>query len=82
MELVVILNWCTLQGKSIAAYMRDVNEFPYCLSVSGDAVGWTNDMDRALYYMPFGEFIVKSGKYYETTISAETSENLPNQEKA
>lgn len=61
-ELVRILHWCTLQGKSVPKHMLEVMAFPYCVSVSGANVGWTAGMSRALYYMAFSEFLTKSGQ--------------------
>lgn len=59
-ELHCILKWCDEAGKHVSDFMRSVQSFPYCLSVSGDVVGWTDQMDRALYYMPFAEFVAET----------------------
>ena len=36
--------------------LRPKYEFPLCISVNGDLLGWTNLMDRALYYIPYETF--------------------------
>lgn len=56
-EMFYILKWCERQGKKVSGWMYDHNEFPFCISVSGGIVGWTDRMDRALYYKPFSEFL-------------------------
>jgi len=56
-ELCYVLEWCELNGKHTSKFMYSVDSFPICLSVDGDMVGWTDRMDRALYYKPFLEFI-------------------------
>jgi hypothetical protein len=58
-ELLYVLEWCKLQNKKIGAFMHDIEVFPYNLSVHSEVVGWTDLMDRALYYMPFREFLDK-----------------------
>ena len=57
MELAYLLAWCDENNKDVAHFMREVTDFPYCLSLNGEIVGWTNQMDRALYYKPFSEFL-------------------------
>ena len=56
-ELCYILEWCELNGKLATEQMYSVDSFPICVSVHGDTVGWTDLMDRALYYKPFLEFV-------------------------
>ena len=56
-ELLYVLEWCKLKGKSISDHILKQDKFPYCLSVRGDIVGWTDLMDRALYYKSFSEFV-------------------------
>lgn len=56
-ELLYVLEWCKLKGKSISDYMLKQDKFPYCLSVRSDIVGWTDSMDRAFYYKSFSEFV-------------------------
>ena len=55
-ELAYVLSWCKSEKKRIGKHMIHREDFPYCLSVKGDTVGWTGSMDRALYYMPFDAF--------------------------
>ena len=56
-ELFSVLDWCEMKQKLTASYMHNVINFPMCFAVDGDVVGWTNQMDRALYYKPFAEFL-------------------------
>ena len=58
-ELLYVLEWCKLQNKKIGSFMYDIEVFPYNLFVHSEVVGWTDLMDRALYYMPFREFLDK-----------------------
>jgi hypothetical protein len=51
-----VLSWAEEAGKNTAPYMWTNSTFPYCLSVSGDIVGWTKEMDRALNYQPYSSF--------------------------
>ena len=56
-EMFYVLKWCERMGKKVSRWMYDRNEFPFCVSVNGDIVGWTDQMDRALYYKPFEEYV-------------------------
>ena len=60
-ELLYVLEWCKLQNKKVGEFMYQVTDFPYNLSVHSEFVGWTNLMDRALYYISFREFLDKYG---------------------
>jgi len=55
-ELAYLISWCKEAGKG-EPYLGDVEKFPFCVSVSGELAGWTDRMDRALYYKPFSEFL-------------------------
>ena len=57
MELAYLLAWCDENNKEVAHFMREVTDFPYCISLNSDVVGFTKQMDRALYYKPFSEFL-------------------------
>ena len=53
-ELSYIIEWC--EAKDILPpYLGERKDYPIAASANGE--GWTNHMDRALYYMPFVEFI-------------------------
>ena len=56
-ELAYIMAWCVKMRKSITPFVSGYDVFPFCISVSGQIVGWTDRMDRALYYKPFMEFV-------------------------
>lgn len=58
-ELLYVLEWCIAKNKKISDFMYKVDSFPFNLSVYAEIVGWTDLMDRALYYMPFREFLDK-----------------------
>ena len=58
-ELLYVLEWCKLQNKKTSDSMYNIDDFPYNLFVDSKVVGWTDLMDRALYYMPFHEFLDK-----------------------
>jgi len=66
-ELCYVLKWAERQGKSVSRWMYDhvfdANNQHFCLSLSGDVVGWQDRMDRALYYKPFSEFLDE--KYHD-----------------
>ena len=53
-EVSYIENWCEI-NKVLPPFMGKVEKFPIALSVNGG--GWTNMMDRALYYVKFKDFI-------------------------
>jgi hypothetical protein len=57
-ELAYILEWCRSESKHVADFLEDFAtlDFPFCVAVKGDVVGWTTSMDRVLYYMPFQVF--------------------------
>lgn len=56
-ELFYVLKWCERVGKDVSGWMYDRSEFPFCISVHGQIVGWTDLMDRALYYKSFEEYV-------------------------
>jgi len=56
-ELEYVIAWCDIKGKQVADYMRAQEKFPYCLSVTGDIVGWIDRMDWAVYYIDFMTFV-------------------------
>ena len=56
-ELFYILKWCERVGKDVGGWMYDNGGYPFCISVHGNIVGWTDKMDRALHYKPFAEFL-------------------------
>lgn len=58
-EQSYVLSWCESNKMIIQDYMKSNDKFPYCLSVYGDVVGHLREMDRALYYMSFTEFMGK-----------------------
>jgi len=55
-ELAYIESWCKENGKG-APWLGEREIFPFCVSVAGELAGWTDKMDRALYYMPFRDFM-------------------------
>lgn len=55
-ELAYIRSWCKQAGKG-NPYLGDAESFPFCVSTAGEQAGWTDRMDRALYYKPFSEFL-------------------------
>lgn len=61
-ELLYVLEWCKSQHKIVGGFLYGVDEFPFHLSVYSKVVGWVDEMDRALYYMPFREFLDKIEK--------------------
>jgi len=60
-ELWYVLKWAERQGKHVAKWMYDhvfnSDNTVFCISTAGDMVGWTDQMDRSLYYKPFDEFL-------------------------
>jgi hypothetical protein len=56
-ELAYVLAWCDEQGKEVAGFMRTINKFPFCLGVSSKIVSWVDEMDRAVYYVDFMDFL-------------------------
>ena len=56
-EIQRVLRWAHKQNKSINDFYYEIDTFPFCLSVHGPFVGWTNSMKRGFYYKPFNEFI-------------------------
>ena len=56
-ELFYILKWCERIGKDVGGWMYNNDGYPFCISVHGKIVGWTDKLDRALYYKPFSEFL-------------------------
>ena len=56
-ELMYLLEWAEEKSMSISDYMWSRYKFPYCLSFSDKIVGWTDQMDRNLYYKSFDEFL-------------------------
>ncbi len=61
-ELNKVLNWCKEKDKIIIDWFNKVEKFPLCISVASDIVGWTDKMDRALYYKPFEDFLKDIGE--------------------
>lgn len=59
-ERTIVLNWAESKGKIVSTSIKKI-KLPLCVSVDGKIVGWTNEMDRALYYMSFEEFMTKKG---------------------
>jgi hypothetical protein len=53
-EFAYIQKWCESQGKRL---LFNPKSFPICVSVADELVGWTDHMDRALYYKSFDEFL-------------------------
>ena len=53
-ELAYILAWCEMQDVS-PPWLGDREDYPIALSPNGG--GWTGDMDRAIYYVRFIDFI-------------------------
>ncbi len=53
-EFVYILQWCKDAGL-LPPYIGNYDDFPIALSVNGG--GWTNYMDRAVYYIRFKDFV-------------------------
>jgi hypothetical protein len=60
MELSYILAWCLSRKKKVCDYINNIDTFPFYISVSGEIVGYSDSSDRALYYMSFDEFLLKS----------------------
>ena len=58
-QLNLVIQWCESQNKNVGVFMKMREKFPYCLNVSTHVVGWTDSMDRALYYVSFLDFIKK-----------------------
>lgn len=56
-ELFYVLKWAEREGKDFRHVVYCIEKFPFCIATAGDRLGWTDLMDRALYYMPFSEFI-------------------------
>ena len=56
-ELFYVLKWSERSGKHVVSWMYERDKFPFHVSVHSNIVGWTDLDDRALYYMPFSEFI-------------------------
>lgn len=56
-EMFYFLKYAERIGKDVSRWLYDHDEFPVCLSVSDDIVGWVIELDRALYYKPFNEFL-------------------------
>lgn len=52
-ELVYIQNWCEINNTP-PPFMGRKKHFPCALSINGG--GWTDNMDRALYYVRFVDF--------------------------
>jgi len=59
-QLKTVVDWAFNKGKIIPGYISRNNSFPFCISVDGDCIGYTEQMDRALYYMPYDEFLKKA----------------------
>jgi len=59
-QLKTVVDWAFDQGKIIPGHISRNKLFPYGISVGGDCLGYTKRMDRALYYMPYEEFLKKA----------------------
>ena len=60
-ELFYVLKWCERVGKDVGGWMYEQDEFPFCVAPAGKFVGFSRQMDRALYYKPFSEFMSDIG---------------------
>lgn len=47
--------WCEVYGKLNLSLMKDPEAYPFCVATKDG--GWTDRMDRALYYKSFSEFL-------------------------
>lgn len=59
-EFRYMISWCNENDKGLP-FSGDPT-FPICIGTGQELAGWTQSMDRALYYMPFLEFIQKVNK--------------------
>jgi len=56
-EQAYVLSFAREKNKIIAQYMVDNKDFPYMLYLSGDIVGWNNDLSRIGDKLSFAEFL-------------------------
>jgi hypothetical protein len=58
-ELAYLLAWCDFKKINVAGWQRDINNFPIALSLNQVNLGWTDKLDRALYYVSFNDYLLQ-----------------------
>ena len=56
-ELAYTLAWCDFKKINVAQWQRDIDKFPIALSLNQSNLGWTDNFDRALYYISFDDWL-------------------------
>jgi len=59
-ELAYILEWCMARRISFPVWIKDMVSYP--IAISPNDGSWVFDMDRALYYVSFVQFITKASE--------------------
>lgn len=56
-EQAYLIQWAKDNNKYVSARFKENVYFPMCYSLHSDVMGWTAEMDRALNYKSFNEFM-------------------------
>lgn len=59
-QLAMLMSHAESEALKISEHLNAVDQFPIGISLADPVVGWVDQMDRALYYIHFDDFMMQT----------------------